>query len=311
MSKQSTSIQMPSAYTGKKKIDYKLLLMALPFVLFLMVFYYAQLFGWLYAFVDYKAGKPILEQVFVGLKYFLKLFEPGSRFIVAFKNSLIYGLLGIVISPAPAIFAIFLSEITNSKIKRTIQTMSSFPNFISWILVYSICFMFFSTEGQISQLLIKLGLMESGNILSNANAAYLFQMFLGLWKSLGWNAIIYMSAITSIDPELYDAAAVDGANRFQKMYHITVKSIMPTFFILLVLSISSIANAGFDQYYVFYNPMVSEQLEVLPTYAYKMGIGNGQISFATAIGMTQSIISVILLFSVNRIAKKITGNSII
>lgn len=295
-----------------KKSEVRLLLMALPFVLFIIVFYYAQLFGWLYAFMDYKAGKAVWEQTFVGLENFKKLFAHGSRFSVAFRNSMIFGVLGILTAPLPAVFAIFLSEIRNSKIKRTIQTMSSFPNFISWILVFSICFMFFSSQGQINQILVRAGILkESANLLSNADAAYIFQMLLGVWKSIGWSAIIYMSAIAGIDPELYDAADVDGANRFQKMLYITLQGILPTFFVLLVLNVSSIANAGFDQFYVFYNPMVSEQLEVLSTYAYRIGLGNGEISFATAIGMSQSIVSIVLLFTVNKLAKKLTGNSVI
>lgn len=296
---------------GRKRSDYGLLLMALPFVLFIIVFNYAQLFGWLYAFVDYKPWKAIWEQDFIGLANFERLFAFGSQFPIAFRNSIIYGVLGIITSPLPAIFAVLLSEVHSSKAKRAIQTMSSFPNFISWILVYSICFMFFGAEGQINKILVSCGLMEKGsNILGDPSIAYIFQQCLTIWKALGWSAIIYMAAIAGIDAELYDAADVDGANRFQKILYVTVPGILPTFFVLLVLNISSIANAGFDQFYVFYNPLVSEQLEILPTYAYRVGIGRGEISFATAIGMTQSIISIVLLFTVNKLAKKISGNAV-
>mgnify|MGYP001060881934 FL=1 len=120
-----------------------------------------------------------------------------------------------------------------------------------------------------------------------------------------------MSTISGIDSELYNAANVDGANRFQRMLHITVPAVLPTFFVLLVMSVANIANAGFDQYYMFYNPMVSEQLEVIPTYVYRIGIGSGEISLATAAGITQSLISVTLLFTVNKLAKKVTGSSVI
>ena len=295
-----------------KKSEYLLLVMALPFVLHLIIFYYAQLFGWAYAFVDYIPGKRIWEQDFVGIEYFAQLFHTGSRLLVAFRNTLIYGVLGILTSVLPVIFAIFLSEIRNSKVKRAIQTMSSFPNFISWILVYSICFMMFSSEGQIITILVRMGILdEPTNLLANANAAYLFQMILGVWKGLGWSAIIYMSAISGVDFELYDAANVDGAGRFRRMLHITVPAVLPTFFVMLVMSVANIANAGFDQYYMFYNPMVSEQLEVIPTYVYRIGIGSGEISLATAAGICQSLISVVLLFSVNKLAKKVTGSSVI
>lgn len=294
------------------RLDYKLLWFALPFAIFIIMFYYAQMFGWVYAFTDYKPSKDIFHQTFVGLKYFRKLFAPGSHFPVAFRNTLIYGLLNALASPVALIFAVFLSEVRNGKFKKLIQTMTSFPNFISWVLVYSIAFMLFSSEGQITTFLTKIGLFSSNrNLLANPDAAYIFQMVLSIWKTTGWNAIIYLSAIAGIDQELYDAADVDGASRFQKMWHITVKSVLPTFFILLVLGIGGMMTAGFEQFYVFYNPMVSEQLDVLATYAYRQGIGNGQIAFGTAIGMTQSIISIILLLIVNRAGKKVTGNSII
>ncbi|GHU73747.1 protein lplB [Clostridia bacterium] len=298
------------AYHEKK--DWKLFWMALPFAAFIVAFYYAQLFGWLYAFTDYKPSKDVFHQTYVGLKYLKKLFEVRSRFPVAFRNTLIYGFLNIIASPIALIFAVLLNEISNSRIKRTIQTMTSFPNFISWILVYAIAFMFFSSEGQINNLLVKVGIMSNTrNLLSNANATYIFQLVLGIWKSTGWSAIIYLSAIAGIDQELYDAADADGANRFQKMLHITVVGLQPTFFTLLILSIGGIMNAGFEQFYVFYNPMVSEQIEVIATYAYRIGIGSGEIPFGTAIGMTQSLISIVLLLLVNRLAHAVSGSSII
>ncbi len=295
-----------------KKSEYILLLMALPFVLHTIIFYYAQLFGWAYAFVDYIPGKHIWEQDFVGLLYFERLFQAGSRLVVAFRNTLIYGVLGIATSVLPVIFAIFLSEVKNTKVKKAIQTMTSFPNFISWILVYSLCFMLFSSDGQIIGILVRIGIIDNPtNLLANADIAYIFQTILTVWKGLGWSAIIYMSTISGIDSELYNAANVDGANRFQRMLHITVPAVLPTFFVLLVMSVANIANAGFDQYYMFYNPMVSEQLEVIPTYVYRIGIGSGEISLATAAGITQSLISVTLLFTVNKLAKKVTGSSVI
>lgn len=291
--------------------DYRLFWMALPFALFVIAIYYAQLFGWVYAFTDYKPAKGLFEQTFVGLKYFRKLFAPGSLFPVAFRNTLIYGLLNILASPIALIFAVFLWEVPNSGVRRAIQTISSFPNFISWILVYSIAFMFFSSEGQITKIIEDLGCSQVGNLLANERATYIFQTLLGVWKTTGWNAIIYLSAIAGIDQELYDAADVDGANRYQKMFHITVKSILPTFFILLILNIGGMMNAGFEQFYVFYNPMVADRAEILATYAYRVGLGRGEIAFGTAIGMTQSLISILLLAGGAWLGKKVTGKSIL
>lgn len=294
-----------------KKSQRTLLLMTIPFMLFLVAFYYAQLFGWLYAFVDYNPGKRIWEMDFEGLRYFRKLFSANSGFSVALRNTLIYGFLGILMSPLPAIFAICLSELRSTKVKKAVQTLSSFPHFISWVLVYSVCFILFSSEGQITKLLVDLGIMKkSVNLLANEKIAYVFQMFLGIWKGLGWSAILYLAAIAGVDQELLDAASVDGANRFQRIWNVTVPAILPTFFILLIMNVASIFNAGFEQYYMFYNSMVSDKLDVIATYVYRRGLGNGEISYATAVGMVQSVISLILLFTANKLAKKATGNSI-
>ncbi|HHY81143.1 MAG TPA: sugar ABC transporter permease [Clostridiales bacterium] len=292
--------------------DLTLTLMVLPFVIFIIMFYYAQLFGWTYAFVNYLPGRSLFQQEFVGFKYFLKLFAPGSRFPIAFKNTLIYGFLGILASPIPALMAVFLAELPKGRFARIIQTVTSFPNFISWVLVFSVCFMFFSIEGKFSQVLVSIGLWKSGyNLLADESVTYILQTLLGVWKSAGWTAIIYLSTIAGIDPELYDAAAIDGAGRWHKMYHITIKSILPTYFVMLVLQISGLMNAGFEQFFVFHNSLVADKVEVLATFAYRIGIGNGEISYGTAIGMTQSIISIVLLFSINKLAKKVTGSSVI
>ncbi len=294
-----------------RKVDYTLLLMTLPFIIFMFMFYYVMLFGWVYAFTDYVPSKSLFEQEFVGFKHFIRLFEEYSRFPLAFRNTIIFGTLSILVSPVPFIVAIFFSEIPKGKFSRIIQTITSFPNFISWILVFSLFFMFFSTEGRISQLLVGMGIWEEGySILADPDRAYVFQTVLGLWKGTGWAAIIYLSAIAGIDQELYDVAAIDGASRWQVMWHITTKSALPTYFVMMILTVSGLANANFDQFYVFTNSLVADRLEVLSTYAYKMGIGNAEIDFGTAIGMVQSVISITLLFGANKLAKKVTGNSV-
>lgn len=286
--------------------------MAIPFVIFILMFSYYPLFGWIYAFFDYKPGLSVFSQDFTGLKQFYKLFSAGSDFIIAFRNTLVYGLLSIVTSPVPLIFALLLSEVRSIKFSRTIQTLTSFPNFISWVLVYSVFFSFFSNEGYINTLLLNLKIIdEPSSILANPNAAYLFQTLVGLWKYAGWGAIIYIAAITGINRELYDSAEVDGASRLGKVIHITIPGILPTFLVLLVLNISGFINAGFEQFYVFYNPLVSDKLEVIATYVYRLGLGQGEYSFATAVGIFQSLVSIILLFTVNQLAKRISGSSVI
>ncbi len=295
-----------------KKYDLSLFLLALPLLMLVFVFSYLPLYGWIYSFFRYQPGVPLVDTEFVGLKYFMMIFTPGNDSISALKNTLIFSFLGILVSPLPIIFAILLSEVRNSKYSRIIQTITSFPNFISWVLVYSVFFSFFSNEGLINEILINLGLIENSvNVLANEDIVYLFQTIVSVWKNMGWNAIIYISAISSIDQELYSAAEVDGAGRFDKIIHITVPGVMSTFVVLLLLAVGNMLNNGFEQYYVFRNPIVASKIEVLDTYLYRVGLGNAQYAFSIAVGMFKSLVSVILLFSVNFISKKVRDESII
>lgn len=295
-----------------KKTQIQLLLMVLPCMAFLFAFYYAQLFGWAYAFVDYKPSKKIWEMSFEGLRYFKKMIDVHNGFAAAMRNTLVYGISGLLLTPLPAVFAICLSEVRNPKLKKLIQTTSSFPYFISWTLVYAVCFIMFNSQGQISELLVKWGLMDRAvNLLASEDAAYALQIFLGVWKGLGWSAILYMAAIAGVDQELHEAAAVDGANRFQRIWHITVPGLLPTFFVLFIMAVANLFNTGFEQYYMFYNSMVADKLDVIATYVYRRGLGNGEYSYATAVGMAQSLVSIVLLYITSKVSKKVTGNSII
>lgn len=301
-----------TSFWYKNKKDYTLLLYAMPFIIFIILINYAQIFGWAFAFVEYKPGVSIFSQKFIGLANFKRLLDPGSNFLPAFRNTIVFGVLGILSSPIPVCFALMLSELRSSKFSRIVQTLTSFPNFVSWVLVYAIAFTFFGSEGYVNLILQKLGVIEESlNILGNPDITYAFQVFLGLWKSVGWSAIIYIAAIAGIDGELYNAASIDGANRFQKIVHVTLQGIKPTFFILLILNISGLISAGFEQYFVFFNPLVSDKMDVISTYIYRIGLGGAQYSFATAVGMFQSVVSVFLMLFVNSMAKKATGNAII
>ena len=193
-----------------------------------------------------------------------------------------------------------------------VQTGTSIPNFISWVLVYSIVFMLLSSESSaLNNILMGLGLVkEPVNPLTNAKHAWLIQVAIGAWKTLGYNAIIYLSAITSIDQELYQAADVDGANTWQKIVHVTVPGLLSTFFVLLLLAISNMLSNGFDQYWLLGNGMTWDKLEVFDTYVYRMGIKNMEYSLATAMGIFKSVVSIILLSFANWASKRLTGESI-
>ena len=295
----------------------QLFLMILPFLILVFIFSYLPLWGWRYAFFDYSAGDVLSMENWVGFKWFKAPFENAatrSDIIRVLKNTLAMSGLGILTSWCPMFFAIFLAEIRNTKVRRVIQTLTTIPNFISWVLVYAIAFCIFGTEGFISSLMVNNGFWDSGkNMLMGENFIWVKMLLWGMWKSLGWSAIMYIAAISGIDQELYEAATVDGAGRFQKMMHITLPELFPTYIVLLILSVSNILSNGMDQYLVFKNSTNKGPIEVLDLYVYQLTFGSGSsgnIPFSTVVSMFKSFVSVVLLFITNKISKWIRGTSI-
>lgn len=315
------SLPKPSAAdTYEMDAKYRLFLMILPFIALVAVFAYLPLYGWRYAFFDYKPGFDLSLDDFVGLKWFNFLFgneATRSDIFRVLKNTFAMSGLGILTSWLPMAFAIFLSEIRSTRSKRLIQTFTTIPNFISWVLVYTVAFALFSTEGFINSVLVDMGAVETGtNFLMSSNFIWLKMWLWGTWKSLGWSAIIYISAISGLDQQLYEAATVDGAGRFKKMWYVTIPGLLPTFFVMLLMSISNILSNGMDQYLVFYNAANRETIQVLDLYVYQLGLsstgGTGtNIPLATLIGMLKSLISVTLLFSANKFSAVVRGESIV
>lgn len=290
----------------------KLTLLALPFVVFVFLFSYVPLLGWGLAFFDYKPGLSLDKIKFVGFKYFQLMFFYKEDILNALLNTLVLSFLSMAVSVLPIVFAILLTELRHSRMRKVIQTVVTLPHFVSWIIVYALCFALFSSNGMVSQVLMALGLTNKPLMLmTNASTAWLFMTLLGIWKELGWNSIIYLAAITGIDEEYYDAARVDGAGRFRCIWHITVPGLMPTFIVLLLLKVGNLLSVGFDQYLVFNNAMISSRLEVLDLYTYRIGIGTQDYSFAVAVGIVKSVVSLLMLFSVNALAKRVRGESII
>lgn len=298
----------------KKYMNPKMTLLysTIPFIIFIFIFSYVPLFGWIYSFFDYRPGVPLSKQEFVGLYNFKIIFNQFSGFYNALRNTLALNLFALLLSPLAIIFAVLLAEVKHSKISRFVQTVTSLPNFISWVLVYSVFFAFFSNEGFVNLILINFGIIERPlDVLGNSQIAWYVQTAVGIWKSLGWTAIIYIATMASIDPELYSAAGIDGAGRFRKIWHITIPGVLPTYIVLVLLQVSDMLSNGFEQYYVFRNPLVAEQLDVLDVFIYLKGIGNAQYAFATAVGMLKSLITIALLLSLNSLSRKIRGNSIV
>jgi putative aldouronate transport system permease protein len=285
--------------------------MGLPFLLLVLVFSYLPLAGWLYGFFNYKAGLDLFKTQFVGLKYFIQIFG-DNRVWDSLKNTLVFYLLNLATYPLPVIFAIMLNEAKSIPVKKVVQTFTTLPNFVSWVIVFALAFALFSNDGMLNTLLINLKVIKDPhNLLGDNSAVYWFQTVLNTWKNLGWNAIIYLAAISSIDSELYDAVKVDGANRLQTIMHITIPLIMPTFFVMLVLGISSMLSVGFDQFILFYNGMVASKITVLDIFVYRTGILNDNISYSTAICIIKTFVGILLLVFANRLSLVVRKQSIL
>ena len=308
----------PKADKGERlemESKYQLFLMLMPFLALVFAFSYLPLYSWRYAFYDYSAGGTLSADSFVGMKWFKVLVQDQAyrtRLVTVLKNTLAMSGLGIATSWVPMVFAIFLTEARSGRFKRFVQTFTTIPNFISWVLVYAIAFAIFNTDGFINTLLNNItGDPYNANYLQDNSHMWLKMLAWGMWKGTGWSAIIYISGIAGIDQQLYEAATVDGAGRFQKMWNITLPGLLPTYVVMLVMSIAGILSNGMDQYLVFTNANNKDIIEVLDLYVYNLGIGNGSIPLSTVVGMAKSVISVVLLFIANTASKWIRGSSVV
>ncbi len=300
----------------KMPTGFKYFLMVAPFLCLTFLFSYYPLYGWVYALYDYKPPLPLDQANFVGLKWFKFLFSNPmqiSQLLKIIRNTFAMSLLTIGTSIIPVFFAIFLNEIKCKWYKNLVQTLTTLPNFISWVLVYSVAFAMFSTSGMVNTLLKEFGfIQDSLKFLDSDSYTWVKMLAWGIWKGLGWGAIMYLAAIAGTDQELYEAARVDGAGRFKLMRHITLPALLPTFFVLLMLSVANFLNNGLDQYYIFQNSFNKDHIQVLDLYVYNLGIGSpNTLSLATAVSMLKSVVSLALLITVNTISKKARGTSIV
>ena len=294
---------------------YKLFLMLLPFLVLVFIFSYLPLLGWRYAFYIFRPGFPLSESQYVGWYWFESIFSNSyqideiTRVIV---NTLAISGLGLLVGCIAPVFAIMLNEIRSKSYKKGVQVLTTLPNFISWVLVYAIAFALFNVNnGLINQIMMGLGWIDKPiNILASSKNVWLTMTLWSAWKGLGWSSILYLAAIAGIDHELYEAAKVDGANRFRQTLHVTLPGIAPTFLVLLVMSIANLLNNGMEQYYVFQNAMNKTSIEVLDLYVYNISMLGGSFSFGTTVSMLKSIISLVLFVIANGAAKLIRGSTI-
>lgn len=291
-----------------------LILMIMPFVIWAAIFKYLPLWGWIMAFQDYKpkAGMGLLDYPFVGLKHFIALFQ-DPMFYDVMRNTLGMSLMQLFIGfPLPVIFAIMLNEVKNIRFKKFIQTSTYLPHFVSWVIVAGIFTNLLSGDGAVNELLLFLGIIkEPISFFSIPKWFWGICTSAEVWKELGWNSIIFLAAITSIDPTLYEAAKVDGASRLQSIRHITLPGISNTILVILVLDIGWMISIGFEKQYLLGNSLVQDYAKVLDLYILDYGIKLGRYSFGTAIGIFKSAVSILLLFGANQLAKRWRGQSVI
>jgi putative aldouronate transport system permease protein len=299
---------------NKRKLRaYREFLYILPFIVLITIFAYYPLYGWVYAFFDYRPPMPMTMDNFVGLKWFKSLVEnpvKTKQILGVIQNTFAMSGLTIVTSWLPMIFAVFLNEIKLVKFRKFVQTVTTIPNFISWVLVYSIAFNMFNSTGMVNELLVSIGIIDKPILFLQSSEHVWFTQWLWLtWKNLGWAAIMYIAAITGIDEELYEAAKVDGASRMQRIRYITIPSILPTYFVLLMLAIASFLSNGMEQYYVFQNAFNKDSIQVLDLYVFNLAMGSGSYSVSTALSILKSVISVVLLCIANGFSKLVRGES--
>lgn len=296
----------------KQKITWKevkrqkfLLIASFFMVVYGIIFYYWPLTGWLMAFQNYKPKKGILGSAWVGMDKFKFLFSDAT-FIRVIRNTLAMGIINLVATTVMAVlFAVLLNEIRTNFIKKPIQTISYLPHFLSWIIVTGILHDALSSTGIVNELLMKFGLINQNiNFFANPKYFWWIVAFANVWKETGWNAIIYLASITSIDPCLYEAASIDGADRLQKIRYITLPSIKPTFIILLIMNVGNVLNAGFEVQYLLGNGLVQSVSQTIDIYVLKWGISQNDYSLGTAAGIFKSVVSIILIVIANTISRR-------
>ena len=287
---------------------YKYLLI-LPVLAYFILFCYKPMYGLVIAFQDYRANLGIMRSKWVGLRNFITFFK-DPYFFRLLRNTLSISLLSIVFGfPAPILLAILLNEINNTAFKRTVQTITYMPYFISMVVVCSLIRIYTSSEGLFSQIAAAFG--GSGkNYLMYPQYFYPIYVLSGIWETIGWNSIIYLAALTGIDPEQYEAAIIDGAGRFRRIWSITLPNLLPIIMVLFILRMGGILNVGFEKIILLYNANTYQVADVISTFVYRRGIQEAAYSYATAVGLFNSLVNIVFLVSANTLSRKFTDSSL-
>jgi putative aldouronate transport system permease protein len=284
--------------------------MIFPVILYYLIFHYVPMYGAIIAFKDYRIAEGFLHSPWVGFDHFTSFFQ-SYYFWRLIRNTLLLNVYMLLISfPAPIIFALLINEIVGKRFKRIVQTITYLPHFISMIVVCGMITQFLAREGFITDFLVWLG-MERQVLLAHPQYFRSIYIISDIWQGVGWGSIVYLAAITGINPDLYEASRIDGANRWKQTLHITLPGILPIIVILFILKIGHMLDVGFEKIILLYNPNTYETADMISTFVYRKGLeGSFEFSYATAVGLFQAAVNFILLIMANRISKKVSENSL-
>lgn len=288
--------------------------MLLPAFAATLIFNYAPLAGWYMAFSQYRPGKSLFAGEFVGLAHFKTFFVESKDYLYVFKNTLGINLLSLfLVIGLSLVFSLMLCELRSARFRKLVQAVTFIPYFISWIIAFSLVYaMFSSYSGVINVVLKDLGLLEKSiNVMGDKKYAWTLIVCLNIWNKMGYNSVIFISTAAGIPGEQYEAAAIDGANRWHKVRYVTIPNLLPTLVMLLIINAGWLLNSNFEQFYLFSNPTNWEKMEVFDMYIYKFGFQLFNYSYATAIGIVRTVMSVGLVLLVNRLSKWLTGHSVL
>ena len=279
-------------------------LMALPVIAYYIIFHYLPMFGIVISFQNFRVTRGFFGSKWVGLENFIDFFESEYAWRNT-RNTLMISLYGLVFSfPAPILLALLLNEVKNARFKKLVQTVTYMPHFISLVIICALVMDFCSTRGLINTVIQKLGGTPL-NFMNDPKYFYPVYTISGIWQHMGWDSIIYLAALAGIDPTLYEAATVDGAGRFRRIWHITLPGIAATISILLILRIGNIMSVGYEKIILLYSPATYETADTISTYVYRRGLQDGKYSFAAAVGLMNSVVNFILLMISDRLSKKL------
>ncbi|MGE5612895.1 MAG: ABC transporter permease [Bacillota bacterium] len=305
-------IQPKKGFFNRFRTQMDLQAMAMPGMAWMIIFNYIPMYFIIISFMRYNVAKGVLGSKWVGLDNFREFFT-DDRFWLVIWNTFGLNFLRLAVGfPLPIIFAILINELVSLKFKKVVQTITYLPHFLSWIIVGGIMYNWLSDSGFLTDLLVKTGILsEPMHLIGTPKYFWGILVTSEVWKELGWNSIIYIAAISGIDPNLFEAATIDGAGRFRRIWHVSLPSIRGTIIVLLVLNFGYLLGSNFEQLFVFYRPILYDVIDVIDIYAYRMGIESGRLSYATAIGLFRSVFALVLLFTANTTSKKLTSTSLV